>query len=96
MMKLVTIEIQIEEDSLIEDEIDLNDSQLIGLNYNYAEAQSSLSNACDVINQARGTIGKLNNSQKFNNNISKNTSNQNSNTQNISDQILESKELLVK
>ena len=61
------IEIQIEEGSLIEDEIDLNDSQLIGLNSNYAEAQSSISNACDAINQvARGTIGESNNSQKFN------------------------------
>ena len=32
------IEIQIEKDSLIKDEIDLNDSQFIYLNFNYSEA----------------------------------------------------------
>ena len=55
---------------MIEDKIDLDHSQFIGLNSNNAEAHSSISNACDVINQvARGIIEELNNTKKINYNI---------------------------
>ena len=61
-----SIEIQIEEDLLIIDKINFSDSKFIGLNSNYAEAQSFISNACDVINQvARGTIGESNGISAF-------------------------------
>ena len=86
-------EIHIEDNSIHDDELDLNEFMVLNTSPSNIENSSAFAKACNVINQiAAGSLGKPNFSQRYNfNNSDINTGSQPIN-QNVSNQFLESKE----